>query len=326
MKVPGHPDHGIQPAASCIFLSTFFGEKNTVSGNDPDVMYHLMPRYFVLFIACISGLLSCTRRSTSPVIARIGKTILTQEDLYRSIPPGYTGRISRDQAVHYVKQWVNTELLYQEALRQKLQKEPEVHARLERVEKDLLAAEMIGRNAGSHNTSVTDSMVARHYEAHKARFVRQKDVVKILELVVPDNKTAQHVLRQATADNIIDIALRYSISPVQDPRTVPYTPIQDLPPAVSVAMASASPGSIAGPLPTTSGYVLLYVFDKQKAGTVCSIEEVRSEIRDILAADLKNGEVDRLLSQLRLIQDVELNLDAIPDPGAAIDSLLERRG
>ena len=69
--------------------------------------YLINPAVFVL-----SVFFRLPGKSSSPVIVRIGKSVLTVEDLYKSIPPEYADRISPEQNVNYVKQWIQTELLY----------------------------------------------------------------------------------------------------------------------------------------------------------------------------------------------------------------------
>ena len=91
----------------------------------------------------------CNTKPSSPVIARVGKSILTVEDFQKSIPPEYSDQITREQNINYVKQWIDTELLFKEAMRQKIDRDPVIRDRLEKMKKDLLAAEMMNRYSTS---------------------------------------------------------------------------------------------------------------------------------------------------------------------------------
>ena len=64
------------------------------------------------------------KRPEGPIVARVGNDYLTLAELKESIPAEYSDVITRDQNVLYVRQWINTEILYQEAVRLGIDQEP----------------------------------------------------------------------------------------------------------------------------------------------------------------------------------------------------------
>lgn len=259
----------------------------------------------------------CRDHDESPVVARVGRARLTLDDLHQSIPPEYSDRISRGQMLEYVKQWVDTELLYQEAVRQKVHKEPIIRERLEKMKKDLLGAEMISRSSfGSRDFQIPDDRIRAYYEEHKDSFRRESDVVRYIEIVVGDLKTAWQVRNKMTHDNFLDLAVRFSEAPVQDPRTVPYVAVQDLPPEIANVVAGLRIKGTTAPIKLADGYHILRLLDKQDAGTYSQLGEVRGDIVNTLATEAQKRGLEQLLSDLRLKTDYELNLTLIPGDGA----------
>lgn len=259
---------------------------------------------------------TCDEKGESPVVARVGSATLTLDDVYKSIPPEFSDHITREQMINYVKQWIDTELLFQEALHQKIQKEKEIRDRIEKMKKDLLSAEVISRTsfAASKNL-VSDEAIVTYYEAHKDSFIRESDVVKYIGIVVDSLSTAWKVRNQMTADNFLDLAVRYSRTPVQDPRSVPYVALSSLPPELSRVLDNIRVNGTTAPIELGDGYHIIRVLDKQPAGSISKLEEVRGDIISTLSAQSQKKDMERLLSDLRLKMDYEFHFELIPGNG-----------
>ncbi len=259
---------------------------------------------------------TCEEQYESPVVARVGKATLTLDDVYKSIPPEFSDHITREQMINYVKQWIDTELLFQEALHQKIHKEKEIRERIEKMKKDLLSAEVISRTsfAASKNL-VSEEAILTYYEAHKDSFIRESDVVKYIGIVVDSLSTAWKVRNQMTADNFLDLAVRYSRTPVQDPRSVPYVALSSLPPELSSVLDKIRVNGATAPIKLGEDFHVIRVLDKQPAGSICKLEEVRGDIISTLSSQSQKKDMERLLSDLRLKMDYEFHFELIPGNG-----------
>jgi parvulin-like peptidyl-prolyl isomerase len=269
--------------------------------------YLINPAVYVLFIF-FSG---CQEKNSSPVIVRIGKSVLTVEDLYKSIPPEYADRISPEQNVNYVKQWIQTELLYREALRLKYDKEPYIQERLEKMKKDLLAAEVINRSSKHFSNSIDQSSITDYYNQNQNKFIRDKDMVIYLEIVVEDLKTAYLVKQNANLHNFSEYAEKYSKIPFSDTLNVTPVPVDDVPADLKNAIQATMPGNISNPVKSELGYHLLLIIEKLPKGSICREEEVREEILTILSAKKQKENVEKMISALRLKNDMEYNINLI---------------
>jgi parvulin-like peptidyl-prolyl isomerase len=255
----------------------------------------------------------CQKKPSSPVIARVGKQVLTLEDVQKSIPPQYSSFIDREQMINYVKQWIDAELLYQEALRTRVQREKEIRQRLEKMRRDLLGAEIINRHAlAVNNLQIAEAQIQAYYESHRESFVRESDVVKYIEIVTAEMKTALAVRNQVTDQNFVSLAGQYSTTPVPDPGQIPYVTVSELPAALAGVIGETRVGGTTSPVQMGDGCHIVRVLDKQKAGSTSQLDEVRQEIAGILTSEAHNKVMETLLSNLRLKMDYEFHFDRIP--------------
>jgi len=264
-------------------------------------------------IAVVLGALGCAPADRSPVIARVGKSAITVNDLYASIPSEYRDRITREQNISYVKQWIDAELFYQEALRRHIDREPAIRSRLDKTKRDLLSAEMIARlSPASGGMQISEAMIQEYYEKSKNTFVRDRDVVRYMEITVADAATAFSLRKAVTPDNFLETAEKHSQTPIQDPRFAPFVPVDELPGGLAQAITQIPSGGISDPIKTEAGYSVVRVLDHQKAGAVIPIDELREEIANRLATQLQRAALDQVLADLRNKNSVQYNFDQVP--------------
>lgn len=267
----------------------------------------------LLLSCCVSVCLFwCAKKPSSPVIARVGKAVLTVEDFYKSIPPEYSDQITREQNINYVKQWIDTELLFQEALRMKIDREPAIRDRLDKMKKDLLAAEIMSRNSLQDRTAIIDENAIRaYYEVNKEKFIREKDVAKYLEIVVSDSRTAWYITRNGNSENFLTLAAEYSQQPYPENINVPYIAVEDVQPEISQAISATPIDATSHPVKTDLGYHVIHVLDKLEKGGICKEEEIWEDIVNQLSAKTQKENVEQFLSDLRLKTNVEFNSELI---------------
>jgi parvulin-like peptidyl-prolyl isomerase len=282
----------------------------------------LSTRRFAI-LAALLGLMAlaiaCGRRSASPIVARVGDAVLTLDDIRSSIPAEYRDRITREQNIAYVKQWIDTELLYQEALKRRLLREPAIRSRLESMKRELLSAELLSRQQASA-APLSDSTVLRYYEANRETFARPHEVVRCLQIVVDKYAQASALRAQVTPENFLALAEQSSLLPPEDPRSVPYMAPDDLPAPVAAALAGLRVGGTTQPVKVGERFSIVHLLDRQPAGSTATLDEVRDRIVDRLTAQIQKEEIDHVLSSLRMKTEVTFNFDAIPGKPPAPDS------
>jgi parvulin-like peptidyl-prolyl isomerase len=273
----------------------------------------------LLTIVC----LTCDKfsKETSPVIAKVGKAVLTIDDLNKSIPHDYSDKITRKQRINYVKQWIDSELLYQAALRNKIHKEKKVQERLERMKKDLLGAEVINRNSLKNSgDKISEEAIINYYEQHKDSFIREYDVIKYLEIIVQDLKTGWHVRNAVTPNNFLELAAQYSIVPVKEAGNVQFVPTNSLPPEISDLLIRIRINGTTSPIRMSDGVHIFRIIDKKKAGEICLLEEVKEEIVSILATEAQKKHIENLHAELTQKTDHEFHFELIAENNLEINN------
>lgn len=270
-------------------------------------------KFFILISMVISTFVNCEKKSSSPILARVGNSVLTVEDLDKSIPSEYNNAITQEQNVDYVKQWIQTELLYREAIHRKIDREPQMKNRLGEMKKNLLAAEMISRlQSTNESSSIDESSISDYYNRHKDEFIRESDVAKYLEIIVDDQKTAWHIIKNANADNFLEYASKYSNLVASNLSYIPYVSLNELPPDIAQTISTCKIDGITKPISSELGFHVILVLDKLPKGEICLLEEVRGDIIDRLSTKKQKQGFEKLLSELRLKTNVEFNADLIP--------------
>lgn len=269
---------------------------------------------FVFFATLLSLNCDYFAKSDSPIIARVGRSVLTLEDLNKSIPASYSDKITKKQRINYVKQWIDTELLYQAALKKKIHKEKKIRQRLKQMKKDLLGAEMITRlTTDFKNTVVSDDEIQNYYNENKSSFTREADVIKYVEIVVDNLTTGWKVRNLVKDDNFLDLASKFSTVPVQDPRSAKFVPVIDLPKEISDVAFRIRINGTTSPIKLDDGVHIVRVLDKQSAGETCLLEEVYDDILSTLSTQKQRQQMEFMLSDLRNKTDYEFNFDIIKE-------------
>ncbi len=271
---------------------------------------------YLLIFSVVSGIavLQCTQKDTSPVIAKVGNEILTLDELKRNMPVEYRDQFSKEQNINYVKQWRDTELLFQEAVRNKIDKEPEIKKRLQKMQKDLLAAEVISRFTFENNDSaVSSSAISRYYNEHQKDFIRDRDKIKYLEIIVEDQKTAWYINRNLTNENFEDLSAQYSKIPSTGSTSISPIPVDEIPVEIRNVISNYSIEVNTIPVKTDLGFHVIRVLERLNKDGFCNEDEVRDEIISILTNNIQKQRIEILLSDLRLKTDVQFNLDLLKD-------------
>ncbi len=248
------------------------------------------------------------------MIAKVGNEKLTLEDLKQNIPPEYRYQISKEQNVNYVKQWVDAELLYQEALRRKIDKDPEIKSRLKKMQKDLLGAEVISRiSLENKDSGVSAADITEYYNKHQKDFIRDTDKIKYLEIITEEQKTAWYINRTLNNQNFQELSSQYSKISSPEPLNTTYVPINEIPEEIRSVINNYSIEVNTIPIKTNLGYHVVRVLDRLKKDDFCTEDEVRDDIINILTNKAQKQRIEKLLSDLRLKTDVQFNLDLIKD-------------
>jgi parvulin-like peptidyl-prolyl isomerase len=241
-------------------------------------------------------------RPAAGVLAQVNDATLTESDLQRLVPQelreGITGAEIRD----VLDRWVSTELLYQKARKDGLDRDAAVTARLHEMERDLLAEETLQRELTSR-VQVSSDELQSYYRAHLPVYTQE---VEIKQILLETRGEAEEVLQLLRNGAQFEALARQrstdaSAAPGGD---MGFLGKGAMNPAFEPVVFTLQPGEIGGPIATTDGFHIVKVVAKRPAADPISFEAARDEIMHTLLLQRQQAAQAELLKELRAAAQV----------------------
>ena len=247
-------------------------------------------------------LVGCQRKEEieGTPVAVVGESILMLEDLDRTIPPELSDHVSARQKRDIVERWMEEELLYREALRRGIDCEKEVRELIERSKRDLLVAQLLEREIGSH-LDVSEEEIQEYYEAHKDEFTRAEEEIRARQILVETNRKAESIRKRLrSGERFETLAQEESLdSAAMDGGDMGYFSKEISEPNFWRACQKLKIETISRPVRTDFGYHIIEVLDRKPKGSIRDLEQVRPELITRIATEKQKERLDGLLQTLR---------------------------
>lgn len=254
----------------------------------------------VLAVAIAAVAAACQRKAPEArAVARVAEARLTEADIEARIPTHLIGRVTVQDKRRIAEGWVEEELLYQEALRRKLDEDPAVEERVSRAVRDMLVAELLEREF-QKDAAVTDEEIRAYYESHQEDFVRDRPEIRARHILVEDKSEQDQVWRQLRGGELFDqMAREESIdASAEAGGDLGYFTEDMVDPAFWEACEKAKVGRRVQVV-TRLGRHIVEVLDRREAGTVKDLTEVWGEIRQRILVERRQAKRMELLAGLR---------------------------
>jgi len=260
-----------------------------------------------LFLVLAGG---CPSRPKGKILAQVNNDFMTKEEFESMVPEGYT--IDQQNLPLILDKWVSNTLMYEEAIRRGINKDPEVKQALKRLERDYLVNRLLERLTAS--VSVSQAEIMQYFNAHRDEFSYE---VKMMRIVLPDSLEAEKTLAEIRAgadfkklakERSHDVLLeggqesKYFARGVGDPR-------MGGDPQLEEAIFALAPGQVSDVISTQEGYQIIKLVDKKKVKTEVALAEVKDYIEAVLSYRKNQEVVDRTLSALREKAKIVLHPD-----------------
>ena len=247
---------------------------------------------------------------SGPALASVNGDKLTAQELDSLSPAGF--QITRENLPKILDKWVSNSLMYQEAVRRGIDKEPQVQDHIKRLERDYLVNDLLDRLTSGGKVGQDQEM--QYFNQHKDEFTYE---VKIARIVMADSLKAAQTLAELKSgadftklakERSQDVALeagqesRYFARSIGDPRTGGD-------PAVAEAIFALSTGQISDVVPSQEGYQIIKLTDKKKVKADVTFADVKDEIEAILSYRQSQVMVDSVLTALLEKAKIELKPD-----------------
>ena len=130
-------------------------------------------KYDIWFFLAIVGLTSCSQESKSnKYVAKINNEILTEEQLNAALSDKQNKGKYREEYIH---NWIETEILFQEAQKKGITRDSQFNSLLERSRKELAVALLLKKISEDIKIEFADEEINKYFDEHKEEFRLEDD-------------------------------------------------------------------------------------------------------------------------------------------------------
>lgn len=275
---------------------------------------HNFKRIWLLCLTFAATLyVSCDNQQEKQiVIAEVGKEKLTTKKMLDEIPTEIRGKLTNSDIREFVQRWVNSQVLYQEAKRQKLDERVDLKKEFEKVKIELMINRLIELSL-EDEVQVTDKEIETFYDENKEDFVLNEDLVHAYHILVKTREEANAIRRRLRKGESFEEVSKEVMGDSTEPATwdLGYFSKDEVIPEISKVIFNMPSGALSLPIMSDYGYHIVKLIDKQKQGDYNKLENVQGEIKLKLEAIKKRERFQGFLSDLKNKTEIITNFQLL---------------
>lgn len=225
-------------------------------------------------------------------------TLAAVEEYLLALPPE-VGLQAMKNPRRFLKEFVQTELLFQEALRRKVDILPEVQSRILLSRRQILIDELVKRLVG-RTERVSKKETRRFFRKNRARFQR-KESVRLSHIVLKSEKAALHArskLKRGVPFEEVARKLSVFESSRRTGGRLGVIRRGEIDKNLEKAAFSLPIGRFSKPIKTPVGWQIIRVIERTPASKV-RLEDVEDNVRNMISRTRRQAEYRFLLERLR---------------------------
>ena len=228
-------------------------------------------------------------------IVRVGTAVLAGDDIAKLIPEDERIPLTFEERREFVRRWVDTEVLCQEAVRRGLKNDAFVEARLTELEQQFLADYLVFTELRKR-THVSEEEIEAYYAAHEREYLYEYRVSQILASTLEDAETVKKLL---ATKSWAWVANRYSVDPVaKRSGNLGYLPKGNMIPELEAVVFGMKTGETTGIIKSDFGYHIFRLDDVREALVAVGLEDVREQIMNNLMLEKRKSAYRKFLDSL----------------------------
>jgi len=262
----------------------------------------------------LGALLAGCQKSDSQtvVLAEVEDAKLTLDDLREAFPAEYEKVLPREQYLDVIQRWIDDEAVYQQALKAKLDQDPQIKRKLERLKRRMIIEEFLSREVGGNiETEPDEGAMTRYYDNNKSDFLRKSPEYRYLHIRMETLKEALAVRSKVRGDNFSSLVKKNSLDTAAEYLDPPFRKTPEVPACLHDVL-DARPGWLSNPISCPDGVYLVRLLDRIEAGTPLPFPEVRAAIASRLSMQHKEKMRESKIRQYKEGVTINLNIDQIP--------------
>ncbi|MFH0772527.1 MAG: peptidyl-prolyl cis-trans isomerase [Candidatus Omnitrophota bacterium] len=246
------------------------------------------------------------------VVAEIGNEKITMDELnsmIKSVPKQYQAAALTHKDI-FLDGMINQKLLYSEALRERVDKDPAIQRQVEDVVKDVIIREYLKREI-EDKVAVSDEDARSYYEANKDKF-REPEKIKVSHILVDTEDEAKDVLAklQGGADFAVLAKERSKCPSKEKGGSLGFVSHGQTVPEFEEAIFNLQTGQLSGVVKTQFGYHVIKVDERQPERDL-TFEEVKDQLKQTLLAEKRKERFEAMLKSIREKENVVVHKDIL---------------
>ncbi len=284
----------------------------------------------IVILAAGAVISSCSQKAEQMQDgASVDDQTLTVDAIHRQIDT--SNGISEMQVRTFARQWVNSELLYQEAKRQGLDHSESVLKDLDDAKRHLAINALLEKEVfNDAPQSVSKEEITIYFRNHQEEFALHEDVVYISLAVFSERNPAVSFREAALEGEGWDAAVAQFQNPSDEKSSMItktdsafYTQGTLFPAKLWKVSSALGVGEVSFPVKTDAGYFVLLSLGNFQRGSIPPVEYVESAIRGRLLMERRQQRFTEYLETVRKKHTVQINLTGL---SADHDSLSQQTG
>ncbi|HTK81052.1 MAG TPA: peptidylprolyl isomerase [Bacteroidota bacterium] len=266
------------------------------------------PAYYnSIWLAALLLVAACREEKHADIIARVGTVELTRAEAYAHIDTSASSIDLQLQA--YTTSWINSELLHQEAERQKIEGSDEAERKLSDARKQMVNQMFLDHYMKSDSGTIHEQELHNYYDAHEAEFIAHDLMLKLrIAVFTSRDRASAFTTGFMKTSNWDSVLAEPSIASGLVRSSLPqyYSQHTLFPPELWRIATTLSIDDISFPVKISSGYAIVQPIGAAREGKPLPFELVRDEIYQRLLIEHRRTRYDALLGTLRQRYAVEV--------------------
>ncbi|NOX88037.1 MAG: hypothetical protein GXO77_03355 [Calditrichaeota bacterium] len=269
----------------------------------------------VIAVFLVLIVFSCRGKEKLPedLVAQVNDRYLRLKQVEQSVPDGLSKDLALSLKKNIISRWVENEALYQLATEEGVELNDYEKFLVSEYRKSLIIQAYLNQKLNK-NYTISQNEIENYYKDHQDEFRREEDEVHIIHIFM-DQYDPAIIKEIKNADDLMTIVKKYYFdekSNIEQPNgDLGYVALSQLPEKLAKVLRRMKTGTISRPIKTKEGYHFFQLIDRQKKGSVRSLELVRDEIMFRLKKRQRDKEYADLVRQAKQNVQIQTYLSKI---------------
>ncbi len=262
-----------------------------------------------VFVSCI-GLYGCSKaeKDGRKVIATVSNRAITVASFKSRIDrlPAYYQRVIKNNLKRYLEETIMEMLIYEEAIRRKLEKDKEVKEVIDEARKKILVAKLMATEVDD-KAKISEEEIRKYYDEHKDEF-KAPEMWRASHILVADESQAKLIADELSKGGVFaELAKKNSIDATASRGgDIGFFRTGQLVPEFEKACLKLNVGQTGDILHTQFGYHIIKLTDKREAAAQ-SYDEAKRAIEGELNRKKRAILFDEMVNKLKSRYSVDIN-------------------